>query len=102
MPGVLETAPTRERLLLDGDFYLAKVRCTLIRGGVRCGGIRYLPIFGRYFGNLNKKWTVFCNAWWCSPGDDGKAQFLIENTTVTIFIQIFHDAITVIFEKNQR
>ena len=30
---------------------------------------------------------------------DGKIQFLIENTTVTVFIQKFDYGITVIFEK---
>ena len=37
-----------------------------------------------------------------SPSDDGKIQFLIENTTVTVFIQQFYDGITLIFEKNKR
>ena len=34
-----------------------------------------------------------------SPNGDGKIQFLIENTTVTIFIEKFDYGITVIFEK---
>ena len=34
-----------------------------------------------------------------SPNGDGKIQFLIENTTVTVFIQKFDYGITVIFEK---
>ena len=29
------------------------------RGGVRYDGIRYLPSFWRWYGDLNKKWTVF-------------------------------------------
>ena len=55
--------------------------------------------FGRYFGNLNK------NGWYSvfqSPNLDGKIQFLIESTTVTVHIQKFDPVITVIFEKNQR
>ena len=36
------------------------------------------------------------------PNGDGKLQFLIENTTVTIFIERFDYGFTVIFEKNQR
>ena len=56
---------------------------TTLWWGVRYGGIRYLPIFGRYFGNLNKYglYLVFQ-----LPNCDGKIQFLIENTTMTIFI----------------
>ena len=34
------------------------------------------------------------------PNGDGKIQFLIENTTVTVFIKIFDYAIMVIPEKN--
>ena len=34
------------------------------------------------------------------PNGDGKIQFLIENTTVTVFVQKFDYGITVIFEKN--
>ena len=34
-----------------------------------------------------------------SPNGDGKIQFLIENTTVTVFIQKFDYGITVLFEK---
>ena len=34
-----------------------------------------------------------------SPNGDGKMQFLIENTTMTVFIQTFDYGITVIFEK---
>ena len=52
--------------------------------------------FGRYFGNLNKNglYLVFH-----LPNGDGKIQFLIENTTVTVFVQKFDYGITVIFEK---
>ena len=49
--------------------------------------------FGRYFGNLNKKWPVFQ-----SRNEDGQKQFLIENTTVTVCIQKFDYGMTVIFE----
>ena len=34
-----------------------------------------------------------------SPNGDGKIQFLIENTPVTVFVQKFAYGITVIFEK---
>ena len=34
-----------------------------------------------------------------SPNGDGNIQFLIENTTVKVFIQKFDYGITVIFEK---
>ena len=52
--------------------------------------------FGQYFGNLNKngRYTVFQ-----SPDDDGKIQFPIENTTVTVFIKKLSNGITVIFKK---
>ena len=41
---------------------------------------------GQYFGNLikNVQYSEFQ-----APNGDGKIQFLIENTTVTVFIQIF-------------
>ena len=42
----------------------------------------------------NGRYSVFQ-----SPNGDGKIQFLIENTTVTVFIQKFDYGITVIFEK---
>ena len=53
-------------------------------------------IFGRYYDNLNKncRYSVFQ-----SPNGDGKIQFLIENTTVTVFVQKFDYRITVFFEK---
>ena len=51
--------------------------------------------FGRYFGNLNKEWSVFG----ISHDVDGKIQFLIENTTVTVFLQKFDYGITIIIEK---
>ena len=52
--------------------------------------------FRRHFGNLNKhsRHTVFQ-----APNGDGKIKFLIENTTVTVFIQNFDYGTTVIFEK---
>ena len=52
--------------------------------------------FGLYFGNLNKdgRYSIFQ-----SPNGDGRIQFLKENTTVTVFIQIFDSGTTVIFEK---
>ena len=34
-----------------------------------------------------------------SPDGDGKIQYLIENTTVTVFIQTFDYGITVFIEK---
>ena len=49
--------------------------------------------FGRYFGNLNKKWSVF------EHNGDRKIQFMIENTTGTVFIQKFDYGVMVIFEK---
>ena len=54
---------------------------TTLWWGVRYGGIQYLPIFGQYFRNLNKNglYLVFQ-----LPNGDGKIQFLIENTTVTV------------------
>ena len=54
--------------------------------------------FGRYFGHLNKKcrYSVFQ-----SPNGKMKyIQVLIENTTVTVFIQKIDCVITVIFEKS--
>ena len=68
---------------------------TTLWWGVRYDGIQFLPIFGRYFGNLNKNglYLVFQ-----LPNGDGKIQFLIENTTMTIFKQKF-DGNTVVFEK---
>ena len=42
----------------------------------------------------NGRYSVFQ-----SRKGDGKIQFLIENTTVTVFIQMFVYGITVIFEK---
>ena len=68
---------------------------TTLWWGVRYGGIQYLLIFWRYFGNLNKNglYLVFH-----LPNGDGKIQFLIENTTMTIFKQKF-DGNTVVFEK---
>ena len=52
--------------------------------------------FGRCYGDLNKngRYSDFH-----SPNGDGKIQFLIENTTVTVFIQKFDYGDTVIFEK---
>ena len=52
--------------------------------------------FGHYFGNLNKngQYSVFQ-----SPDGDSKIQFLIENSTVTVFIEKFDYGITVIFGK---
>ena len=41
----------------------------------------------------NGRYSVFK-----SPNGDGKMQFLIENTTVTVFIQKFDYGMTVIFE----
>ena len=51
--------------------------------------------FGRYFGNLNKNghYLVFH-----LPNGDGKIQYLIENTTMTISKQQF-DGNTIVFEK---
>ena len=42
----------------------------------------------------NGRYSVFQ-----SPNGDGKIQFLIENATVTVFIQKFEYGTTVIFEK---
>ena len=42
----------------------------------------------------NGRYSVFQ-----SPNGDGKIQFLIENTTVTVLIQKFDYGITVIYEK---
>ena len=42
----------------------------------------------------NGRYSVFR-----SPDDDGKIQYLIENTTVTVFIQKFDYGILVLFEK---
>ena len=52
---------------------------------------------GQYFGNLikNVQYSEFQ-----APNGDGKIQFLIENTTVTVFIQIFDYGTIVIFEKS--
>ena len=52
---------------------------------------------GRCFGDLNKngRYSVFQ-----SPNGDGKIQFLIGNTTVTVFIQKSDYGITVIFDKS--
>ena len=51
--------------------------------------------FGRWYGDFkNGRYSVFQ-----SPNGDGKIQFLIENTTVAVFRQIFDYGITVIFEK---
>ena len=51
--------------------------------------------FERYFGNLNKngQYSVFQK-----PQGDDKIRFLIENTTLTVYIQTFDYGITVIFE----
>ena len=53
-----------------------------------------LQFFGRYFGILHKngRYLVFQ-----SPNGEGKIQFLIESTTVTVFIQNVDYGITVIF-----
>ena len=53
--------------------------------------------FGRCFGDLNKKsrYSAFQ-----SRNGDGKIQFLIENTTVTVFMQKFDYGIPVFFEKS--
>ena len=51
--------------------------------------------FGWYFGNLNEKCSVIGISVTC----DGKIQFLIENTTVTVFIQKSDYGIMVILEK---
>ena len=45
-------------------------------------------------GIKNGRYSVFQ-----TPGSVGKIQFMIENTTVTVFIQKFDDGITVIFDK---
>ena len=50
--------------------------------------------FGRYFGNLNKKWSVFR-----STNRDSKIQYLIKDTTVTVFMQKLDYGIMVIFEN---
>ena len=52
--------------------------------------------FWWWYGDLNKKYTVF-GIW--VPNGDGKIQFLIENTTVTIFLQKFDYGITEIIVK---
>ena len=46
--------------------------------------------FGRYFGNMNKKWTVY-GIW--------QIQFLIENNTMTVFVQKLDYSITVIYKN---
>ena len=52
--------------------------------------------FEQYFGNLsrNGRYSVFR-----PRNGDGKIQFLIENTTATVFIQKFDYSTTVLFEK---
>ena len=56
-------------------------------------------VFGRKYDDLNKKWTVFGVQ---SSNGDGKIQFQIENTTVTVFRQKFDYGITVIFVKDRQ
>ena len=43
----------------------------------------------------NDRYSVFQ-----SPNCDGKIQFLLENTTITVFIQEMDHGIMVIFEKS--
>ena len=50
----------------------------------------------RYFGNLSKNDRYFGIQ---APNIDGKNQFLLENTTVTVIIQKFDCGITVLFVK---
>ena len=51
--------------------------------------------FGRYYGNLNKKYSVFL-----LPNGDGKIRFFSENTIAKVLvIQQFDYSITVIFDK---
>ena len=52
--------------------------------------------FGRYFGNSNKKWSVFV---FLTPESDCKIQFLIVNTKVAVFLPKCAYRIAVIFEK---
>ena len=58
--------------------------------------IQCLSIFGWHFGDLNKKWSVFGIT---TPSDDGKIQFMIENTMVRLFLQKVDECISVIFDK---
>ena len=70
----------------------------LVLGGGRT--IWRYSVFANFLGGdtviwiKNGRYSVFQ-----SPNGDGKIQFLIENTTVTVFIQKFDYGITVIFEK---
>ena len=65
-------------------------------GGYSMGVYSIFQFFKRYFGNLNKNglYSVFE-----APSGDDKIQFLIDNTTETVFIQKFDYGITVILEK---
>ena len=62
--------------------------------------IRWYSVFANFLDGIsviwieNGRYSVFQ-----LPNGDGKIQFLIENTTVTIFIEKFDYGITVIFEN---
>ena len=58
------------------------IKGTYMRAAYNMAVFSICQFFGRHFGSLNKKWLV-CR----SPNRDRKTQYLIENTTVTVFIQ---------------
>ena len=64
-----------------------------MRGAYDMAVFGICKFFGRYFGNY-WRYLVFK-----SPNGDDKIQFLIENTTVTVFLHKFDYDITVIFGK---
>ena len=69
---------------------------TTLWGAYSMGVFGIFQFFGRYFGNLNKNdlYLVFQ-----LPNGDGKIQYLIENTTMTISKQKVGYKNTVIFGK---
>ena len=92
-----EASPSFIRLLYSLNFFLAGVhscriqvfydvflwqRINLWQGVAWYGSIWYLAIFERYFGKVNRKWSLFGNG-------NVEIQFLIENTSVTVFTQKF-------------
>ena len=71
----------------------------LYSGGPDLGEAYHMTVFGicQFLGgdlNKNGRYSVFQ-----SLNGDGKILFLVENTTVTVFIQKFDYSITVIFDK---
>ena len=58
-------------------------------------------VFANFLDFILVIWMI--NGWYLvfkSPHGDGKIQFLIENTTVIVFIQKFDHCIAVILEKS--